>query len=127
MAKLVAGIDDLDQKNSANTIVEISQPLPSNEALFPYIEGLRTMVSDNNLEALNYLDLMEERFGETPIKELLIPVKDSLRQYKFDQANSLLSCPWKTPFFRSQGSKSPYFLWVDRLKTGFEQPPKKKK
>ncbi|MZH03474.1 MAG: response regulator [Nitrospinae bacterium] len=91
MTKLIAGINNLDQNHSADNIVEVSQPLPPNEALAPYIEGLRTMISDNNLEALSYLDLVCKRFEKTPIKGLLNPVRDSLSQYKFDQANASLT------------------------------------
>ena len=91
MTKLIAGINNLEQSHSADNIIEVSQPLPPNEALAPYIEGLRTMISDNNLEALSYLDLMGKRFEKTPLKELLKPVRDSLSQYNFDQANTTLA------------------------------------
>lgn len=86
MAQLVAGIENLKQKHSTNTTVKASRPLPEYEELAPFIEKLRNMISDNNLDALSYLGSMEETFKETPIKDLLNPVKDSLSQYKFDQA-----------------------------------------
>lgn len=86
MGQLLAGIENLKQQHSTNATVHISQPLPAHEELAPFIEKLGNMISDNNIEALSYLNSMEETFKETPIKDLLSPVRDSLSQYRFDEA-----------------------------------------
>jgi PAS domain S-box-containing protein len=91
MAQLNAGIENLKQQNSTNTTVGTSQPLPEYKDLAPFIEKLQNMISDNNFEALSYLDSMGETFKETPVKELLSPVRGSLSLYKFDQATVLLA------------------------------------
>jgi PAS domain S-box-containing protein len=91
MAQLVAGIEILKQQNFRNTTAKVSRPLPEYEELVPFIEKLTYMISDNNLDALSYLDSMEETFKETPVKDLLSPVRDSLSLYKFDQATISLA------------------------------------
>jgi len=84
------GIALLEQKHSSPEI-KITQPLPDYDKLSPFIKVLEDYISDNNMQARDYLESIEETFKETPIKDFLSPVKKHLNQFNFSQATISLA------------------------------------
>ncbi|MBT3367371.1 MAG: response regulator [Nitrospina sp.] len=91
MDQLIAGIARLEQNYSINDVAEISKPLPKYEELAPLIKELKGLLLDNNLKAMDCITTLEEKYKETPIKELLSPVKEHLSQFCFTQASVSLA------------------------------------